>query len=71
MQNEGVAAGNEDDVANDILWGVPAIARFLNRKPRQVHYLISKKIIPITKRGHKIITASRAQIRALFKPPHN
>jgi hypothetical protein len=50
---------------------VPAIARFLNRKPRQVHYLISKKIIPITKRGHKIITASRAQIRALFKPPHN
>jgi hypothetical protein len=70
-QDTDVAAGNEDDVAADTLWGVPAIAKFIGLKKRKTDYLISKKIIPVKKHSHKITSASRAEIRAVFKPPHS
>jgi len=63
---DAVSIGHEGDVAADTLWGVAAIADFIGRTPRQTHYLICKKIIPARKRGHRLITASRSEIRRAF-----
>jgi hypothetical protein len=56
-------ANNNEDFANDLLWGVDEIARFIRRSRRQTYYLIGKQIVPAEKRGPKIIVASRAKIR--------
>ena len=68
-QDDAVAAGNEDDVAGDVLWGVDEIAAFIRRTKRATFYLIARGVIPVKKHGHKTITASRTEIRAVFKPP--
>jgi len=34
--------------ALDILWGAAAIARFINRTPRQVHHMLNKQNKEIT-----------------------
>jgi hypothetical protein len=54
---------DDDDVAHDLLWGVPAIARFIGRGIRPTRYLIEAGIIRATKRGPKTITASKREIR--------
>jgi len=40
-----------DDLAADLLRGIPRIARFLGMSDRQAYYLAEKKLIPAYKRG--------------------
>jgi hypothetical protein len=67
---DNFAADNDGDLAADLLWGVPAIANFIGRTPRQTNYLIYKKIVPVIKRGRKTIVGSRSEIRKAFFSAH-
>jgi len=54
---------------DDILWGVDGkdgIAAFLNIKPARAYYLIERGAIPVRKLSHRIITASRCELRRRF-----
>jgi hypothetical protein len=42
-----------DDLANDLLDGVPAIAKFTGWRKRRVYYLAEKKLIPLAKVGDR------------------
>jgi hypothetical protein len=64
-----LAAGVDDDLASDLLWGVDGkngIAAFLNLTPRQVYYLIERKILPVKKHGHRTITGRKSELRRHF-----
>jgi hypothetical protein len=57
-----------------VIWGVGGpngIAAFLNIKPARVYYLISLKAIPVKKVSHRIITASRQELREWLRGNHN
>jgi hypothetical protein len=52
-------------LADDLLWGVNGqngIAAFLGIKPRQAYHLIKSGALPVTKHGHRIITARRSEL---------
>jgi hypothetical protein len=56
-------------LADDLLWGVDGkngIAAFLGIKPRQAYHLIKCGALPVTKHGHRIITARRSELRRYF-----
>ena len=58
-----------EDVSNDRLRGVLAIAKFLNEGERCTAYLVEKKIIPTGREGTSVI-ASKARLRGrLTLPP--
>jgi hypothetical protein len=62
-------ASDDDDLARDILWGVDGpngIAAFLNIPPARAYYLIARKALPVRKHSHRIITASRRELRRVF-----
>jgi hypothetical protein len=48
-----------------LLWGAPAIAAELGVEPRNVYWLLKKKLIPATKVGDQWV-ASRRGLRACF-----
>jgi hypothetical protein len=48
---------------HDIVWGVRSIAATINRSQHQTYYLIRQGLLPIKKHSHKMISASRAQLR--------
>jgi hypothetical protein len=50
-------------VDDDILWGAKEIGAEIRRSEAQVYYLHEKKLIPTRKVGHRLITASRRQLR--------
>jgi hypothetical protein len=53
-------------LADDLIWGVSAIAAHIKRTERQTYYLISKKKIPAKHLGPKTIVARKSQLdRAL------
>jgi excisionase family DNA binding protein len=55
---------------DDVLWGAVQIARYVNRTPRQVYYLLQRGKLPHTKLGPKTICASRAALdEALGRRP--
>jgi hypothetical protein len=44
LRNKEIAGmGEESTDTLDILWGAAAIARFINRTPRQVHHMLKKQ----------------------------
>jgi len=43
----------DEDLANDLLDGAPALATFTGWKERRVYYLAEKKLIPVFKIGDK------------------
>jgi hypothetical protein len=47
--------------ACDLLWGAQAIAKAINRTPRQVYHLAEAGLLPIKKVG-KQLTASRKKL---------
>ena len=49
----------------DLLYGVPAISRFLGLKPAAVYHLVEKRKIPFFKIG-KTVCARRAKLLAAF-----
>jgi hypothetical protein len=60
-----------NDKLDDVLWGIRGpggIAAFLRKKPYEVEYLIRKGRLPVRKHSHKIVTASKAQLREYFGP---
>lgn len=67
-------AEKEDTLADDVIWGVGGpngIAAFLNIKPSRAYYLISLKAIPVKKVSHRLITASRRELREWLRGnPH-
>ena len=53
----------DDDVFDDLLWGVEEIAAYIKRTTRQTYHLIQIKQIPTNKVG-AIHTARRSKLRA-------
>jgi hypothetical protein len=49
-------------LADDLTWGVNAIAAELSRKPKQVHHMLSEGYIPGAEIGGQWV-ASRAKLR--------
>jgi hypothetical protein len=47
---------------SDVLWGVPAIADFIERPLRQTYYMIERQMIPVKKLSHRIIVGSKKEI---------
>lgn len=59
----------DDNWVDDIDWGVDGedgIAAFLKKKPQEVYYLIKRARLPVKKHSHRIITASRRELRRHF-----
>jgi hypothetical protein len=52
----------DNDLAADLLRGIPRIAKFLGTTERQTYYLAEKRLIPAFKRG-KIWEARRSTLR--------
>jgi hypothetical protein len=55
------------DANQDLLWGVPAIARALGRTPSQTYHLIAVGALDgaVRKLSHKVIVGSRDALRRL------
>jgi hypothetical protein len=51
-------------LAEDLLWGVAAIAAEIGRTERQTYHMIEADKLPVKRLGPKIIVASRAELRA-------
>ncbi len=49
-------------LAEDLLWGVDAIARHLGLEKRQTYYLIQHQKIPVKKLGGKTIVARKSEL---------
>lgn len=60
-------------VPSDLIWGVDAIATYINRSARQVYFLITKGLIPIKRLGDRTIVARTSELDRYFsdatKPP--
>jgi hypothetical protein len=56
---------NSTSLSDDLLWGVDAIAEFINRTRRQTFHLIETGQIPAGKTRGRIV-ASRTKVRARF-----
>ncbi|HEV3242742.1 MAG TPA: hypothetical protein VGY14_05825 [Methyloceanibacter sp.] len=53
-------------LADDLLWGVPVIAREIGRTEAQVYNMLSQGLLPATKVG-KLWTSKRSALRARFE----
>jgi hypothetical protein len=53
---------------DDLVWGIPAIGKVINRTPRQTFNLIKTEQIPTGKAG-KSRFARRSALRARFATP--
>jgi len=53
-----------DDRDNENIWGVPAMARYIGRTPRQVYHLIAKGRLPVKKLGRRTIVARKRELDA-------
>lgn len=53
---------NDTELADDLLWGAAAIAKFTGISRNQVYWFVKKEIIPHKKCG-EIIVGSRSAIR--------
>ena len=52
----------------DYLWGVPAIAAYINKPVRATYYLIERGVIPTKKFGERIIVARTSEIDKALAP---
>jgi hypothetical protein len=64
----------EPKVADDLLWGVEAIAKEIGQPVRQVYYMLEKGELPAGKPSGRIWVASRQALRKYYqellgKPP--
>jgi hypothetical protein len=53
----------EDDLADDLLHGIAAIAGFLNMKPRQAYDLAEKGKLPLFKFGDRVWQGRKSKLR--------
>jgi hypothetical protein len=54
-------------LADDLVWGVPAIAAEIRKTPRQTYYLIGKGTLPVKKLGARTYAALRSELRRRFQ----
>ena len=54
-------------LADDILWGADAIARYIGRSRRQTFHMLQTGLLPARKVGDQWI-ASKAELRQRFRP---
>jgi hypothetical protein len=60
----------DDDLAGDLMAGVPAIAGFLGKTPRQIYHLLESKKLPAFKMGGQkegIWHARKSTLRRYFE----
>jgi predicted DNA-binding transcriptional regulator AlpA len=50
------------NLPTDILWGVRAIAEYVNRTERQAYHLVATGALPARKIGPRLIVARRSEI---------
>ena len=53
------------DLGNDLLWGVAAIAKHLNREERRVSYQLDRGMLPAGKQG-RLWVASKKKLAQYF-----
>ena len=62
-----MSSSESKSLAGDILWGVPAIATFIDRDERQVYYQLQQGYLPGRKVGH-IWQSTRSALRQHLSP---
>jgi hypothetical protein len=68
--SDGLPIESGEPLAGDLLWGVEAIAAFIDRTPRQTYQLVETQQIPFTKMGGRIV-GSRSALRRRFAAAGN
>ena len=62
------ASAEADEIlSEDLLWGIPAIAKHVRRSVRQTSYLIETKALPVKKLGRRIICARKSELDATLR----
>jgi hypothetical protein len=65
MSDVNMQSNAQDDLANDLVWGVAGIGKVINRSQRQVFHMISTRQLPVKKIGGRYC-ASRMGLRKFF-----
>jgi hypothetical protein len=65
MSDISTQSNAQDDLANDIAWGVDAIGKVIGRNARQTFHLIDTGKLPVKKIGGRWC-ASRSGLRKFF-----
>ncbi len=60
-----------DQLANDLLWGVPAIADYLGKSLTETQYLVRINALPVGRLGPKTLFASKRQLARHLTPKSN
>jgi hypothetical protein len=68
MLSIGDSTMPNQDLSSDVLWGVDAIAKYIQRTTRQTYYLIAKRKIPAKKLGAKTIVARKSELDVALRP---
>ena len=66
METHKMTTNEPSEMAADLLWGTPEIARELGFPLRRVLHLIDAKILPTEKIGGRVV-ASRKRLRAFLE----
>jgi hypothetical protein len=53
---------SESDLADDLLWGVTAIAAYINRNERQTDHAIRSGNLPVKRMGKLIVSSKSATL---------
>lgn len=57
-----------EEPADDLLWGVPRIAKFIGKSLTETQYLIRMGLLPIGRLGPKTIFSSKKELRHHLTP---
>jgi hypothetical protein len=55
-----------DQIRDELIWGVQAIAHEIQREPRQTYHLLSTGELPVAKKVGGRWVVSRQRLRAFF-----
>ena len=64
QHRRGVDQGDNQRLGSDLIWGAQGIADEIGLDLRQVYYLLAKKRLPHRKLSHRVIVASKTELRA-------
>jgi hypothetical protein len=56
----------ESDLADDLLFGVEAIAKYIGLGKRQAHHAIASGHLPVKRMGPRLIVSSKSALRRHF-----
>jgi hypothetical protein len=52
----------DERLADDLLWGIKEISRYVGRTPRQVGYMIDKGVLPAKRLGPRTLVARKSEV---------